>query len=111
MRAGTLRRRITIQKKRIDKNTKGEQTVSWEDDATIWGAIWPLRGTEYFASQQIQSSVSHKIRIRYRTLEDDTKITPNCRIKHNTNRYFNIISVIDPDERHIHLDLMCSEEV
>lgn len=110
MRAGNLRHRIGIQKKSITKNSYGENVTSWTTDAIVWAAIWPVSGKEYFNAQQVQAGITHKIRIRHRTLSASTRINPECRIRYGT-RYFGIKSVINPDERNIYLDIMCEESI
>ena len=110
MRAGSLRHRITIQTKTVTRNSYGEESVTWSDNINCWASIEPIRGNEYFSAQQIQSGVTHRITIRYRTLADGTAINPNCRVEYGT-RYFNIQSVLNPSERDISLQLMCIEEV
>jgi SPP1 family predicted phage head-tail adaptor len=52
---------------------------------------------------QTTSEISHKIRIRYLA-----SVTPKLRIKFGT-RYFDIVSVINPDERNEYLEMMCRE--
>lgn len=112
MRAGSLRHRLTIQTASTGRDSFGAGDQGpWIDDKTIWGGIWPLSGNEYFNSQQVKSNVSHKLRIRYTTLSNGSRITSKNRIKYNSDRYFNIISIINPDERNIYLDLMCNEDV
>ena len=112
MRAGNLRRRITIQTKSIDRNSVGEQTVAWVNDAKIWAEMWPLRGAEYFNAQQIQSGVTYKFRCRHRTLSDGGNINSNCRILYDTtSRVFNIASVINVAERNKTLEFLCTEEI
>ena len=113
MRAGALRQKIMIQSKStaIGRDSYGGQVALWSSNRTVWAEVKPLRGSQYFDAQQIQSGVSHKIRMRYTTLAASTMITPgNCRIKWGT-RIFNIHASLNPDERDIMLDLMCSEEV
>lgn len=114
MRAGLLRHRITIQKQSFTRNNYGEKVGVWNDNINVWAQIQPLRGREYFESQQVQSAVSHRIRMRYRTLSDGSLITPKERIKWvhpktGDDRYFEINSIINPDERNVYLDLMCTE--
>ena len=114
MRAGSLRHRINIQTQSSTAGTYGAATITWKDDAELWAAIWPLRGTEYYNAQQVESAITHKFRIRYTTLSDENRISPSCRIRlgdEDNARYFNINSVIDPDERHIYLDIMAVEDV
>lgn len=113
MRAGALRHKIMIQAKSTaaGRDSFGGQVVAWTSNRGVWAEVKPIRGSQYFEAQQVQSAVTHKIRIRYTTLAGSTEITPgNCRAKWGT-RIFNIHAALNPDERNIMLDLMCSEEV
>lgn len=109
MRAGMLTRRLTFQIKKETRNASGEVIVAWVDDCICWGSVTPIRGREYMAAQQMQAAVSHRVKIRYRTLSDGTKINPNCRISYDS-RYFNIQSVIDLNDSHVDLEIMATEE-
>ena len=73
--------------------------------SNIWAAIWPLTGREAVESMQNNMVISHRIRIRYRSA-----FRPDWRIKYG-QRYFAIVSVINPSERNEWLDLMCREAV
>jgi len=110
MRAGLRRHLATIQRKTTSQNTYGEDAGAWVDDSECWAAIMPLRGDEFFANQQVQSSVTHKIYIKYQTLSDGTRINSTCRMVCDS-RIFNFQSVIDPEERQINLEIMAVEEV
>ena len=120
MRAGMLRHRITIQKQSFTQNDYGEQVGTWNDDIHCWANIMPLRGQEYFMGResnlpQTQSAMSHRVRMRYRTLADGGLITPKEKVKWihpktGDTRYFQINSVINPYERNVYLDLMCAED-
>jgi len=103
LRAGDLRHRITIQTPSETSDGIGGMTTTWSTFKKIWAAIWPLRGAEYLAAMQITSEITHKIRIRYLS-----GVTPKMRILFGT-RYFDIQSIINPDERNIYLELMCRE--
>ena len=110
MRAGELRHRITIEKKVRTRDTFGEETVKWSTDVSVYANVMPLRGNQYFASQQLQSGVTHRIRARHFTMGNSTMIQPGyCRISFK-DRKFTILSALNPDERNIYLDFMCSEE-
>ena len=110
MESGKLRHRIVIQRKIIIKNSYGEDTITWVDDCNRWAGIYPLRGEQYYDAQQVQAGITHKIVLRYCTLQDGTLINPNCRIKHE-ERFFEIISSINPEERNISLEIMAIEQV
>lgn len=103
MNIGDLRHRITIQQPVESSNTFGEVEKTWQDVATVWASIEPLRGREYFDSQQINAEVTTRIRIRYRP-----GIKPKMRVVYG-ERIFDIQSVIDVEERHKEIHLMCKE--
>lgn len=105
MDAGRLDKRITIQSVAVTRNAIGEPIQSWADVATVWAAVEPVQGREFWEQQQVQSEVTTRIRIRYRA-----GITAAMRVVYGS-RLLNIRSVIDPKERHDELQLMCSEGV
>ena len=108
MRAGNLRHRLTIQKPTEVSDGMGGVTTTWSTLITIWGAIWPLRGQEYMSAMQTTSEVTHKIRIRQLPTNKRSDFSSKCRILFGS-RYFEIESIINPDERDIYLELMCKE--
>jgi len=103
--AGWLRHRIVIQELVGTKNSYGEVVQSWQDVATVWASIEPLRGREYVEAAAAQVNVDHRIRIRYRS-----GISPKMRVKYG-ERTFQINSVVDPREEHKEMELMCEEDV
>lgn len=108
MRAGDLDKRIKISQlvtgsPAVDEF--GEPNTSWEELDTVWAAIEPISGREFWAQQQVQSEITVRVRVRYR---DD--ITKGMKIEYNSKEY-RIKYVIDQDESHIELQLMCSEGV
>lgn len=105
MGAGRMDKRVTLQAQTSTRNAIGEPVVAWADVATVWAAVEPLQGREFWAQQQVQSEVTTRVRIRYRA-----GITPDMRVVHQ-GRVLNIASVIDPQERHDEMQLMCSEGV
>ncbi len=105
MRAGDLRHKVTIQQKTTTKDTEGIPSETWPDFATVWAAIEPLQGREFFSAQAVNAQVTTRIRIRYRA-----GITPTMRVSYGT-RIFDIQVVIDVEERHRELQLMCQEVI
>lgn len=106
MRSGKLRHRVTLQTQVETQNSFGEQeTLSWQDYATVWGAVEPLQGREFFTAMQVNAETTVRIRIRYMT-----GVTSRMRVSFDS-RIYNIKSIIDPDERNRELQLMCSEGI
>lgn len=102
MQAGKLRHRITIQNA-TETNTSGSLSQSWGTYATVWSAVEPLSGREYFQSQQVTAEVTTRFRIRYRS-----GVTPLMRISWDS-RTFEIQSVIRDATNNREMVLMCRE--
>lgn len=105
MKAGDLRHRITIQRLVLAPDEYGQPVEYWQDVATCWAAVEPLRGRELFVAQQAQSEVTTRVRLRYRA-----GITPDMRVLFGA-RVLEILYVIDPEERHRELQLLCREVI
>lgn len=103
MKIGNLRHRVVLQQKVITEDALKQQSEVWTDIATVWAAIEPLSGREYFAARQENAEVTAKITIRYRK-----DVTPDMRAV-SEGRVFDVLSVINPGERNISLILMCKE--
>lgn len=105
MRPGNLRHRVTLQQlSRIDDGAGG-YIETWIAVATVWADVYPLKGQELYQAQQVQANLSHRVTIRYRA-----GVEPSMRLQYGT-RTLAIEAVIDPEERHRELILMCSEVV
>ncbi len=108
IKSGKMNKRISIEEPATGspaKNAYGEKNIVWEEFAEVWAEIMPLVGREYWAQQQVQSEVTVKIRIRYLA-----GILPTMRVVHG-ERILAIKSVIDVNERHKEIILMCLEGV
>ena len=105
MRPGKMRHRITIQHAAQTQNSYGEPIYSWSTFSTVWAAVEPVQGREFWAQQQVQGEVTHRIRIRYLS-----GVTSAMRVLYGS-RVLAIKSVIDPKERHEEMQLMCAEGV
>jgi SPP1 family predicted phage head-tail adaptor len=105
MRAGKLRRQLEIQQAIETQGTTGEMAIIWTTFATVFGSVEPLRGREFWAASELQAEVSTRIRIRY--LDG---VTPKMQVVDGSKLYW-IDTVIDPEMRHIEMQLMCKEVV
>lgn len=105
MEAGKLRHRVYLQSKSATRDSYGAEVVTWVTEKTVWAAIEPLFGREYFLAHQTQADVDYRIRIRYYD-----GLRPDWRILFGT-RIFEIKSVINMVERDREMILMCKEYV
>jgi SPP1 family predicted phage head-tail adaptor len=112
MQAGKLNKRVTIYQSVLGSPARdelGEPNYDWEKVATVWASVSPVVGKEFWSQQQIQSEVTSKIKIRYRS-----DILPGMKIVYavgDINKEYIIETVIDFEEKHKELQLMCSEGV
>jgi len=108
MQAGTLNKRIKISQLVTGSPATdefGAPNTSWEELDTVWAAVEPISGREFWAQQQVQSEITAKIRIRYR---DDVAV--GMKTEYNNKTYM-IKNIIDYQEGHKELLLMCTEGV
>ena len=105
--AGKLRHRVALQRYAGGADSYGDPLygtgASWETVATVWAAIDPVSGREFYAAEQAQSAVTHKIRLQYYP-----GVSAAWRVALG-RRVFRIQSVIDWEERRESLLLMAQE--
>lgn len=103
MQAGTLTRRVTIQKEGTIYDELGEPIPGgWVDVATVWADIRNLSGLETIKSNVEVSFVKASIRIRYRA-----GITAAMRVKHGAMIY-SIDAVLMDEQNKDFMDLICT---
>lgn len=105
MKSVELKHRVIIQIPVEVKDSFGSVNIEWQEFCTVWAAIYPISGKEYFSSKEINSEITTKVKIRYQS-----GIKPSMRISYN-ERIFEILSVINPKEANRELQLMCKEVI
>jgi len=108
MRAGDLRRRVTLQSRSTTQDAYGGQVNTWSDLVVMWADIAALTGRELEAAKAVQTEVTHHVTVRYQSIFADPKAVAAMRIVYN-NRYFNIHACLNVDERNREINLLCSE--
>ncbi len=104
MQIGRLDRRIVIEVNTPTRSTSGEEVDSWATFATVWAAVVPIRGKEFFDAAAVQSEIDTKFRIRWR---DD--LTTKMRISYDGNIY-DIHSIVEIG-RHAATEIMASAHI
>lgn len=106
---GKMRHRITFEEFNGELDTYGDplqaDDANWSEVTSVWAAIDPISGREFYAASQSQSEVSHKIRCRYRS-----GLNTAMRIRCGSRR-FKVLSIINWEERCESLLIMCKELV
>ncbi len=105
MTVGQMRTPLRIEQQTETRTADGGVAESWTLTQTVWARLQGLRGRELFSAQQINPQTSHKVTIRYcRGLDSGARI-----VSVDSGRVFNIESVIDIDDRHKFMELLCTE--
>ena len=105
MKIGKLRHRIAIEQVAEIQDSDGSVIETWSAFADVQASIEPISGREYFAAQITQADVTHRISLRF-----IAGIITKMRVKHGS-RIFDILSVINVNERNRELQLMCRESI
>jgi SPP1 family predicted phage head-tail adaptor len=98
-----LRRRLTLEQLDRVSDDGGGFTESWITVATLAADLRPIGGNESVEADRITGSVSHEVVLRYRP-----GVVPAMRFRLDT-RIFQILAVIDVDERRRWLKCWCEE--
>jgi SPP1 family predicted phage head-tail adaptor len=104
MQPGQLRHQIYLQGLTRTDDEGGGGEEAWGDaSGPLWAEIRPLTGTEAIRAMQSEATLTHTVRLRYRP-----GVTTRMRLRYGA-RHFDIRHVIDVQERHIELQLLCEE--
>jgi len=108
LRAGFLRHRVDVQEQTDTPDGMGGFTTSWASVSgmgSVPAAIWPLSSKEQLDAMKLESVITNKIRIRYRS-----GITSKNRMVFGS-RIFNIKGApINADEKNKTLDFLVTED-
>ncbi len=107
MQSGKLRHLVDIQTTTQTRDTLGQPVDSWADTSTNQRAfIRPLRGNELMIARQVTPQVTHEIIMRNPTLAPDQRLQ-----EAGGTRTFNILSIINVNERDHEKRILCVEEL
>jgi SPP1 family predicted phage head-tail adaptor len=99
-----LRHRVVIEANQpLQRSGSGAPVPKWQPLCTRWAAIAPQAGREFWAAKQMHSELTHLIKLR-----GPLELQPTMRVRFG-DRVFDILSVIDVEERHTEIRLVCKE--
>ena len=108
MQAGALKKRVTLQTRSPAVDSFGQQVTTWADAFTVWASIEPLSARELFAAQATQSTVSHKVTVRYRAEITNPVAVAAMRVVY-AGRQFNVQGALNIDESRRCIELLATE--
>lgn len=100
-----MKHRVTLQERSLTEDGQGGYTEEWEDVASLWAHVTPLKGYERMQAMQLASPITHKVLIRYRA-----GLTTSMRLVFD-GRVFEIEEAINLEEAKAFLQLICVENV
>ena len=109
MRAGRLRHRVALQQLTETRGSMGGITKSFNTVATVWGAIEPVSGKEYLATDQTQNETMVRIVIRHYGNIDETWRALDTGDSPQTA--YSIHAVLNTNKTDREMVLMCSQGV
>lgn len=98
--------RITLQAPVESKGSDyaDPQAASYSDVVTVWAAIEPLAGREWFRNQEVGSTAEMRVTIRYLA-----GVTDKMRIAYGSRVLEIVAPPINVAEANVQLQLMCRE--
>ena len=108
-----FRDKVTFQYQQGTTDGMGGNSVQWMDLVSDFVMIQPISGNQRMHLEAVQSTITHKIRARYRSDLDllgyaKKKYANEWRIKHG-DRFFNIHYVLDENERMAFFEMAAAE--
>lgn len=97
-----FRHRVAVQSVTESSDGQGGLTETWATVATVWASINPKKGWEKSQAMQIQTPITHEVKMRYRSLTTKQRLLFGSRV-------FHIKEIINPEERNLFLNLQCVE--
>ena len=106
-RAGQYRTLATFEEDiGADNAVSGQHEEAWQPLASdVWCDLMPLSGREFVAAQQLVTNITHRLRVRY---NPTLTFHPRLRLKVG-ERVLHISHVLDVEERHVELEMLCTE--
>lgn len=106
--SGKLRHSVAVRQPVETVDDYNEPVITWTEVKTVRASIRPITGREFFASQEVQADVTHRIMMRFDTAL--AAMTPKWSILFGT-REFDIRQVRNIDEKGRWFELLCLERV
>ena len=100
---GELRQRITFQERGLVPDGEGGFVEDWKDVKTVWAKVDVVQARQQYEFNSVGVEATHRFEVR-----GNVKVTEDQRIRFK-NRFFEIKTVEDIEERGIRKVITCRE--
>jgi SPP1 family predicted phage head-tail adaptor len=97
---------VTLQAVQLQTDPDGGAYPAWNDVATVWGRVEPLRISETLIAAQVAARVTHRITLRYRG-----DVQPDWQCVLETGQVYEVTGVRNLDTRNRTVELLAIEKV
>lgn len=104
--AGQLNQRVILQQRANGVDAAGQPSTTWQDVATVWAKVQPLRGRDFLAAAQAQATFDARVHIRWRA-----GVVATMRLMWGTQPLEIVGEPINVDGRNREIELMCTHGV
>jgi SPP1 family predicted phage head-tail adaptor len=105
VRIGDMRHRVELHAVTEARDGYGQPVETFAKHSDAWASIEPISMSEKIKSEQIKGERTHKITIRY-----NSAVVRTDRVIYGT-RTFEIVGIVNPEERNALMQLDCKELV
>lgn len=98
-----MRHRVTLQRRTVTNDSYGQPIETWSTVGDVWAEIKPLSGRQLETLAEQFEDITHQITLRY-----SADIDAKDRLVYR-DRYFEVLHVINFDERDRELRVMAVE--
>lgn len=106
--AGTLDKRVRLQRPFMVKDSLGAPRREWVDAVTVWANIEPLSARDLISAQRISNEISHIITVRFQSAFFNATLVSEYRALYK-NRVFRIFGAINEGEQGVLVTLWAAE--
>lgn len=104
--AGQLNVPVALERATETRNTDGGVVYTWAQIAKLWAEIKPLTGRELLLAQQMNSLVTHNVRVRYRAgINNKDRF-----VGIGDSRVFNVAYAVNVDSMNHEYQCQCIEQ-
>lgn len=101
--AGSKRHRLQVQTYTVTRAPSGQEIKTWSTAATVWAAVEPLTGSEFFSAQTTFGETTTRFLMDYR---EELVVAAPMRLVDSGGGIWDVKSVVDRSFVHTTLEVL-----